>query len=93
MLDLYVSVAHAPATRERRAQVYARHPTGRPVGPGSGWDREPASAACSARACAPQKPLPLALQPEKGGAEYAQKNKWNKWKNHFFKMKGDVGMA
>ena len=36
---------------------------------------------------------PLALQREKGGAEHAQKNKWNKWKNHFFKMKGDVGMV
>ena len=22
-----------------------------------------------------------------------RKNVWNKWKNHFFKMKGDVGMA
>ena len=21
------------------------------------------------------------------------KNEWNKWKNHFFEMKGDVGMS
>ena len=36
---------------------------------------------------------PLTLQREKGGAEHALKNEWNKWKNHFFKMKGDVGMV
>ena len=22
-----------------------------------------------------------------------KKNEWNKWKNHFYKMKGDVGMS
>ena len=24
------------------------------------------------------------------GAKHLLKNKWNKWNNHFFKMKGDV---
>ena len=22
-----------------------------------------------------------------------KKNEWNKWKNHFYEMKGDVGMS
>ena len=42
-----------------------------------------------ARAAAP----PPRSAPRKGwGSAYA-KIKWNKWKNHFFKMKGDVGMT
>ena len=24
---------------------------------------------------------------------FAIKNEWNKWKNHFYEMKGDVGMS
>ena len=27
------------------------------------------------------------------GALGKMKNEWNKWKNHFFEMKGDVGMS
>ena len=27
------------------------------------------------------------------GALPKMKNEWNKWKNHFYKMKGDVGMS
>ena len=26
------------------------------------------------------------------GALPQKKNEWNKWKNHFYEMKGDVGM-
>ena len=24
---------------------------------------------------------------------FGMKNEWNKWKNHFYEMKGDVGMS
>ena len=27
------------------------------------------------------------------GALPQKKNEWNKWKNHFYEMKGDVGMS
>ena len=33
----------------------------------------------------------------RGAAQYVNthilKNEWNKWKNHFYEMKGDVGMS
>ena len=28
-----------------------------------------------------------------GFAPKLMKNEWNKWKNHFYEMKGDVGMS
>ena len=96
-----LTLAHAPATRERRASIIKkchiilRHLAG-------DWRarvdirtlahvraRQCAHNIIIYRAVAP----PLALQHEKGGAEHALKYKWNKWKNHFFKMKGDVGMV
>ena len=27
-----------------------------------------------------------------GGLPHNKKNEWNKWKNHFYEMKGDVGI-
>ena len=34
-----------------------------------------------------------AKKTSRGFAQKLMKNEWNKWKNHFYEMKGDVGMS
>ena len=34
-----------------------------------------------------------ARRKHKDAPEEIMKNEWNKWKNHFYEMKGDVGMS
>ena len=45
-----------------------------------------AHARAERRACAAQRIIFVGALPQK-------KNEWNKWKNHFYEMKGDVGMS
>ena len=37
--------------------------------------------------------LPIYIPIFIGALPQIQKSMWNKWKNHFFEMKGDVGMS
>ena len=36
---------------------------------------------------------PRAHGAKKTSRGFAMKNEWNKWKNHFYEMKGDVGIS
>ena len=61
------------------------------MGLGAGRPARARRGALSACACACVKYR--AAQRMVGALPHNNKNEWNKWKNHFYEMKGDVGMS